>query len=231
MRKTLIGALAAVAVAMTASSALAQGNTKDFKWDGKIPIPDNDDFVFAEIIVPDDPDGLNTIADLDVDLIIQHTWQGDLIIELEHVESGQRHTILYRPGDSDGTGAGFSADDLGIPGGPGDPDKFILDDEADNYYDAGPAGWGAVPDPGIDNVTGRWRSYGAWNDGAGEERTLRNFYGKDKRGTWRLWVSDNAAGDQGTLLNFSLHFVNIPAPGALALLGLAGLVGTRQRRG
>ncbi len=105
MKQSLLYGLAAVAVVITSPAALAQGNTRVFKWDGVIPILDAQpgNFIFAEIVVPDDPDGKNIIKDLDVDLIIQHTWQGDLIIELEHVDSGQRHTILYRAGDSDGT--------------------------------------------------------------------------------------------------------------------------------
>ncbi len=173
------------------------------------------EFVFAEIIVPDDPNGLNTIADLDVDLIIEHTWQGDLIIELEHVDNKTRIRLMDRPGaPQDNDPFGWSSDNLGNPA---TGEKFFFDDEAPNPYDTphhSPSG--------IENPVGPYQP---------DTDPLSNFDGKDKRGTWRLWVSDNAAGDQGVLLNFSLHFVNIPAPGALALLGLAGLVGTRRRRG
>ena len=190
--------LAWVAVAITGSSVSA-GPQDTFKWDGNIPIPDNDGFVFAQIIVPDDPDGPRAIADLDVDLIILHPWQGDLIVELEHVDDGLRVPLLYRPGDSDGTGAGFSADNIGSPATGG---KFIFDDEGGEFYDGlPPDGIGNVPHPGIADVTGPWIPYGSQVSGL--TRTLSSFDGHDRRGTWRLWVSDNEPEDTGSILNWA----------------------------
>ena len=152
--------------------------------------------------MPDDPDGPRAIADLDVDLIILHPWQGDLIVELEHVDDGLRVPLLYRPGDSDGTGAGFSADNIGSPATGG---KFIFDDEGGEFYDGlPPDGIGNVPHPGIADVTGPWIPYGSQVSGL--TRTLSSFDGHDRRGTWRLWVSDNEPEDTGSILNFSLHF-------------------------
>ncbi len=53
----------------------------------------------------------------------------------------------------------------------------------------------------------------------------------------RMFLSDGGAEtgnalaeDVATGLNFNYEFTTIPAPGAMALLGLGGLVATRRRR-
>jgi hypothetical protein len=61
------------------------------EWSGNFGIPDIVDppGVFLDITVSPDVGGMNVIEDLDLGLIISTTWQGDLIIALEHVESGR----------------------------------------------------------------------------------------------------------------------------------------------
>ena len=54
--------------------------------------------------------------------------------------------------------------------------------------------------------------------------------GKDITGDWKLIIVDAAGGDIGALVEWSLDFSVVPAPGAMALLGLAGVVGGRRRR-
>jgi len=50
-------------------------------------------------------------------------------------------------------------------------------------------------------------------------------------GTWSLYINDDAGGDSGSIAQgWTITFTAVPAPGALALLGLAGLVGSRRRR-
>jgi len=50
-------------------------------------------------------------------------------------------------------------------------------------------------------------------------------------GTWNLFVVDDVGGDIGAINGgWSITFSAVPAPGALALLGLAGLAGARRRR-
>ncbi len=106
---------------------LASGNdVKDFLWEGFLPIPDGTgEFVGATINTND----VGIIKDVDVDIVVEHTWQGDLIIELEH--DGVRVPLIYRAGDSQSGGLGFSADNFGGPNG-----KFIFDDEAAEFYDS-----------------------------------------------------------------------------------------------
>jgi hypothetical protein len=215
--KTILGALVVALVATTVATAQPQ---KDYKWDVQAPIPDLGE-IFNTQIVPDDSMGLNTIADVNVDLHIEHTWQGDLIIDLTH--GGVTVPLLYRAGDSAGAGGvGFSANNLGTF-----DDKFILDDEANEAYDSD-LGWGTIPDPGIDDVTGSWIPYGQFNNGG--IGGLGAFDGMDKRGEWIFHVSDNAGGDTGILHNWSLHFENVPEPTSLMLLVLCGLPLLLRRR-
>ncbi len=57
---------------------------------------------------------------------------------------------------------------------------------------------------------------------------LAAFNGGASNGIWTLTISDNAGADVGDLVNWELRI--IPAPGALALLGLGGLVAGRRNR-
>lgn len=185
-----------IALAMFVGTAAAQ--PKVYQWNGTQDIPDNDPAGTSNIItVPDHGD----IADLDVDLIIQHTWQGDIIVNLTS-PGGTTATLVNRPGFPALT-FGFSADNYGDPSS----GAFFLDDEAASVYDQP-----AVAGPGISNVSGNWLP---------DLGPLSLFDGADKFGDWTINVSDNAGGDTGALLQWSLHFVNVPEPTTLGLLGAA----------
>jgi subtilisin-like proprotein convertase family protein len=126
------------------------------------------------------------ITDLDVGLFISHTWQGDVTVQLEHVDSATIVTLIDRPGQPQST-FGFSADNYGDA-----PNNiaFVLDDSASQVYD--------VPNvvaPGTPNVSGSWLP---------DLGPLSAFNGLNSAGTWRLHVSDGAAGDQGTVTFWGL---------------------------
>ncbi|MCH7840837.1 MAG: hypothetical protein IID38_11465, partial [Planctomycetes bacterium] len=143
--RRIVGLLGVALVVAMVSVAGAQ-EVKDYKWDGRVDIPDVDPVgASAEIFV----DEFKEILDLDVDVIIQHSWQGDLQVELLHVDSGISALLMDRPGEPEVGAFGFDNDNIGNPAS---GEKFIFDDEAAFPYDFG------SPGAPVDNPVGRWQS-------------------------------------------------------------------------
>jgi hypothetical protein len=128
-----------------------------------------------------------TISNLLVSLEIAHTWQGDLRVELTHVNSGTTVTLVDQPGTpGPGQGFGFSEDNYGSSGNP-----FILFDGAAQTYDTP-----QIAAPGILNVSGTWKP---------DLGPLSAFNGLDANSDWTLTITDNAGGDTGTLNSWSIN--------------------------
>jgi len=129
-----------------------------------------------------------TITDLDLGLVIEHTWQGDLVISLTHVPSGTTAVLVDQPGLPE-IAFGFDNNNYGniISLEP-----FILDDAAELAYD--------FPVAARNDVVGRWKP---------DASALSVFNGLNSSGEWLLTVSDNEAGDVGFVYEYSLS-VNQP---------------------
>lgn len=208
------GFLRAAAVAGSATVLLAEtqaGGVQVFEANPNLAIPDVGIISF-DLTVPADP-LFPVMADLDVGLVIPHTWQGDLKLTLTHVDDGLSAVLFDRPGAPQITLFGFSADNYGHPAS-GAP--FVLNDEAVDRYDAPPLG--PVPAPGIPNVTGDWLP----------ESPLSVFAGTLAAGTWRLTIQDHAGGDVGILQTLSLRMTLVPEPASALGVGVLALVLTRR---
>ena len=209
--------LCPVAAALMLPAAQLAASQITVEWTGVFNIPDIVDppGVFIDITVTPDPRGMNIIEDLDVGLLIPTTWQGDLIISLEHLETGSFHTLLDRPGSLGQNIYGFSGDNYGNTA---TGEYFRLDDEAANPYDVP-----FVSSPGIPNVTGRWQP---------DTDPLSSFDGELIIGTWRFWFADQGGGDLAHVEGLALHFKTIPAPatGVVFVTWMAWATGRAQRR-
>jgi len=141
----------------------------------------NDDAV-STITVP----GSGTITDLNLGIVISHTWVGDLVVILTHVDTGTAVTVIDRPGTTVLPPPGSSVGDFGC--GNNNVDA-ILDDEASAL------------------VEDMCRStYPAISGSVRPNNLLSAFDGEDMSGTWRLTVYDGATLDNGYLESWSLHF-------------------------
>ncbi len=122
---------------------------------------------------------LQQIEDLDVSLDITHSYVGDLVVALEHVDTGTTVTLLDRPGlpgVDDQFGCG------------GEDIDVTLDDEATE----------AAEDTCDREVSPSIR------DRLSPSSSLTAFDGMFFEGTWRLTVSDNLAEDVGVLNQWCL---------------------------
>jgi subtilisin-like proprotein convertase family protein len=118
-------------------------------------------------------------VDVDIDLILEHTFDGDLNISITYDDGMNPPTIVDL---SSGNGGG--GDNYGDPVG-GVPTLF--DSEAAIAITAG-----APP------YLGPHRP----------EQSLAVLYGREKCATWTLTMTDVAAGDVGLLHQWSLNFLN-----------------------
>ncbi|MCW5898164.1 MAG: proprotein convertase P-domain-containing protein [Flavobacteriales bacterium] len=151
-----------------------------FQGDGFI-IPDNDPAGLSSSIVVTDAGAL---SDITVTLTgLGHTWAGDLIATITHEASGTTRPLFNRVGRVV-TGFGLSADFGG--------NYAFNDAHTANLWTVG-----GTPIPG-----GNYFATGA--DAPTQVFLLDGLAGVDIAGTWTLNISDNAGGDTGSLLSWSL---------------------------
>ena len=138
-----------------------------------LAIPDNTPTGVADtlpIVIPD------TLLDLNVAVTVHHTYVGDLVLILEHQETGTSVTLIDRPGVPGGA-YGCSGNDM----------EALLDDEAKSPVETECA-------PAVPTILGAFRP----ND------PLANFDGQSLSGTWKLTISDRASYDTGLLVEWCL---------------------------
>lgn len=209
MRNTFVlggMAVAAIASAASATTFTGAGGT----------IPDNNPAGFTSDIVIDVDDDF-IVKDLTISLIgLTHTWIGDLIVTIEKV-GGPSQFLFNRVGSTTVAGVGDSTNLGGTY----------------NFNDAFTGNlWTAAAGLGTGDTVPGGNYFASGPLSANQVFLKPTFENLTGAGTWRLKISDNAGADLGTLGSWSISFEKnpIPAPGALALLGLAGLAGGRRRR-
>ena len=174
-----INAAAAVAAAQSSPTpgqgcpaAAVSGSTFADALSSPLSIPDSSSSGITNCFTISDS---RTINDINVGLAIRHTWVGDLIVRVTHVDTGTTVGLIDRPGSGtlgcleDDISATFS-DEAGVPA-----------------QDKCNGGGGPAMSGGLRPV-----------------QSLSAFDGESVGGTWRLFVSDNAAIDTGTLDAWSL---------------------------
>ncbi len=120
------------------------------------------------------------IQDMNIALQATHTWVGDLIIKLKHVQTGTVVTLLDRMGTT-GVGFGCAGNNLDV----------VLDDEGTG---------GAIETRcGNPNVPTSPPAYTPNNP-------LSAFDGQVVTGDWEIFVSDSVSGDVGQLTSFCMQW-------------------------
>lgn len=144
------------------------------------PIPDGGTTTDLFFIAPTGNDVIQP-GSLRVGVLIEHTWQGDLRVELIH-PGGQVIRLLDRPGEP--PGFGYSADHFGNPA---TGEEMIFADGYAPYDDGSPGAPGTNP-------------VGVW----GPDQPLSTFEGLSRAGTWRLRVTDFALSDTGRIVRWRI---------------------------
>jgi hypothetical protein len=211
---------------VTVDTGFAASNTSN-------AIPDAN---FSGLIIPlaVGPDAINgdTIFSVSLSLILSHTWQGDVVVNLRS-PTGNVLNILSRPGVTGPTSFGWNPDNFGSPG-TGALMNFI--DGAPRVYDLPVlSGVTNIPNPVGDWLpfAGTGGSVGAGPLAAiplGNLASFGGFAGENAVGTWTVEIFDTANDDVGFANQVVLNIVTVPTPGVLVLLGMGGLAATRRRR-
>jgi subtilisin-like proprotein convertase family protein len=138
-------------------------------------IPDGYGSFTDDIIVKDDVQ----VTDVTVTLYnFVHTWVGDLVVQLHHLETGTVVELFRRPGQPEFSSSGYSND---LNGNYSFNDHNACDFEGTAFHKA------VIP-------SGNYTS----------TSSLSAFYGLEAAGTWRLTINDYFPGDSGSLGSWQL---------------------------
>lgn len=138
-------------------------------------IPDGRGAFQDEITVTDN----FTITEVSVTLNdFVHTWVGDLIVRLRHVESETVVELIRRPGQPQFSSSGFSSDLKG---------DYTFNNHSHQDFEKVAGANSIIP-------SGNYTS----------NQSLSSFNGLSSAGTWQLLINDISAGDSGSLGSWTL---------------------------
>lgn len=204
------------AVAMVPSQANAQVTYNYTGPNLNVVVPDNTPAGLTYDITVPDSGALQSMS-IGLTFSPQHTWVGDLIMTISH--NAINGDVFRRVGSVAAPNVGFNSDFAG-------PYTFV-DSAAGRLVDIPN---GTTPPPGSYQATTNLFN----GSNAGETQVLLNsvFGGTDIAGTWTINISDNAAGDTGSVSALSITLTPVPEPTSLALaaVGVGGLAWRRWRR-
>lgn len=165
----------ATAVLGVKVATTADTHTSTFVGNGG-SIPDGSGSFQDDIIVTEN----FNITDVTVTIKgLVHTWVGDLVVRLRHLETGTVVELFRQPGQPQFSSSGYSSD---LKGDYSFNDNFNIDIEA-----------AAAQSPII--PSGNYASL----------QSLSAFCGQMSAGTWQLIINDCSAGDSGSLGSWSLN--------------------------
>lgn len=165
---------AATAVLDVNVATTTEANVLTFVGNGG-NIPDGSGSFQNDIVVTDNV----SITDVTVTLKdLVHTWVGDLVVRLRHLETDTVVELFRRPGQPQFSSSGYSND---LRGDYSFNDQFSIDFEAAAAQNA------VIP-------SGNYTAI----------QSLSTFCGHSSAGTWRLIINDCSAGDSGVLGSWSL---------------------------
>jgi subtilisin-like proprotein convertase family protein len=163
------------------------------------------------------------LSDVSVSLNnFRHDRLGDLVATLRHVPSSLSITLFDRVGKTTSSAKG---DDTNFNG------TYTFADNGGSLWSAANAGNNSF---NLSSAT-----YYATAGGIGSTASTgpsalsfaSTFGGIDAQGDWILEMKDLRSGTASTgTWTWSLNLVTVPAPGAMALIGAAGVVGFGRRR-
>ena len=195
-----IATIAGLAVAATAMTASAGTYNAAYNFDGASTGG-------AAGVMVSDTFSLGAVASIDsISMDLSATWGGDFTITLVAPDS-TTFTLMLQ--EDSGTGFG-GAWDMGQFAG----DGSIGNTDLCTFVESG--GIGIWDDLSGFAASGTYDAT-AWQTGGWAA------------GDWTFSVSDNAAGDEASIGSVAINYT-VPAPGALALLGLGGIAAGRRRR-
>ena len=142
-----------------------------------VGIPDNNATGVSDTITISETD---TIFNMSIDLEISHTYIGNLVILLEHVDTGTRVELLNRP-ISNGNCRGDDIDVTVVDGA----DRSLQNDCQSSTFLPFAYSYNVEYEP---------------------KEALSIFAGKEIKGDWKLTVSDKASGNTGILKSWTLRF-------------------------
>lgn len=109
-----------------------------------------------------------------------HTWVGDLVVRLRHLETNTVVDLLRRPGQPKFSSSGYCSDLNG---------DYSFNNYSDLDFEVAAAKHQLIP-------SGNYAS----------AQSLSTLGGMSSTGTWRLIINDCSAGDSGSLGSWKLEF-------------------------